>query len=151
LEFWTLGFVCYLVLGIWCLLPYLFQDLGKPEGGFPFSGHVHGISVRKKESLGIAEGYTLGVSIAEIAFHRHAFLKVEGGVAERAGDDTGFTTNAKILIDDHPVIKIGFPVAGLGGAHLNAERFLAMITDHGKVDAFVFPLDHFDPRSARIA
>jgi len=109
----------------------LFQDFSELKGGFPFLGHVHVISVRKKESLGIAEGHTLGVSIAEIAFHCHTLLEIERGMSERAGDDTGFAPDAKILIDDHPVIKIGFPVAGLGGANLNAEGFLAMITDHG--------------------
>jgi hypothetical protein len=128
----------------------LFQYLGEFEGGFSFLGHVHIIGICKKESLGIAEGHALGVSIAEIALHCHALLEIERGVSERAGDDTGFAPDAKILIDDHPVIKIGFSVAGLGGANLNAEGFLAMITDHGKVDAFVFPLDHFDPRPARI-
>jgi hypothetical protein len=79
-----LGFVCYLVLGIWCLLPHLFQDLSEFEGGFPFLSHVHGIGIRKKESFGIAEGHALGVSIAEITFDRHAFLKIEGGMTKRA-------------------------------------------------------------------
>jgi hypothetical protein len=83
-EFWTLEFICYLVLGIWCLLSYLFQDLSKFEGGFSFLGHVYMIGIFKKESLGIAEGHALGISIAEITFDCYALLKIEGGMTKRA-------------------------------------------------------------------
>jgi len=131
-------------------LSRLFHGIDQFGGGFPFLGQVHVIGMRKEKSLGIAEGDALGLSIAEIAFHSDAFLKIKGGVTERAGDDTGFTSDAKILVDDHPVIKIGLPVACLCRADLDTIGFFTVIADHGKVDACVFPLDHFDPRSARI-
>ena len=109
------------------------------------------ISIRKKDSIGIAEGHALGVSIAEITFHSHSFLSIKGGMAERAGEDTGLAPDAKIFVDDHPVIEFRLPVAGFGGAYLNAEGFLAMIADHGKVNSCVLPLDHLNPGSTWIA
>jgi len=72
-------------------------------------------------------------------------------MTERTGDDAGLASDAQMRVDHHPVIEFRLPVAGLRRAHLNAIGFFTVVTDHGKVDAYVLPLDHPDPRPARIA
>ncbi len=133
------------------LLPYLFHGLDQFVGGLSFLGHLNLVGIHKKDGFGIAEGYALGISIAEITFHSHSFLNIKGGMTERAGDDTGLASDAQILVDHHPVIEFRFSVACLCRADLNAIGLFTMVADHGKVDAYVLPLDHLDPRPARIA
>ena len=133
------------------LLSYLFHGFDQFVGGFSFLGDLNLVGIHKKDGFGIAEGHALGISIAEITFHSHSFLNIKGGMTERAGDDAGFASDAQILVDHHPVIEFRFSVACLCRADLNAIGLFTMVADHGKVDAYVLPLDHLDPRPARIA
>jgi hypothetical protein len=70
---------------------------------------------------------------------------------ERAGDDAGLASDAEILVDNHPVIEFRLPVACFCRAYLHTIGLFTVIAYHGKVDAYVLPLDHLDPRPARIA
>ena len=133
------------------LLPYLFHGFDQFVGGLSFLGDLNLVGIHKKDGFGIAEGHALGISIAEITFHSHSFLNIKGGMTERAGDDAGLASDAQILVDHHPVIEFRFSVACLCRADLNAIGLFTMVADHGKVDAYVLPLDHLDPRPARIA
>jgi len=42
-------------------------------------------------------------------------------------------------------------VTGLGRTNLDAEGFFAMVTGHGEVKPHLFPLNHSDPGTARVA
>jgi hypothetical protein len=109
------------------------------------------ISIREKDCLGIAESYTLGISVAVITFHSDLFFDIKEGMAERAGHDTSLAPNAQVFVDDYPIIELWLSVAGLCRAHFKAVGFFTMIADQRKVDSRMFPLDHLDPGAARIA
>jgi hypothetical protein len=109
------------------------------------------ISIREKDGLGIAESYTLGISVAVITFHSDLFFDIKEGMAERTGHDASLASNAQFFVDDYPVIELRLSVAGLCRAHFKAVGFFTMIADQGKVDSRMFPLDHLDPGAARIA
>jgi hypothetical protein len=109
------------------------------------------ISIREKDGLGIAESYTLGISVAVITFHSDLFFDIKEGMAERAGHDTSLAPNAQVFVDDYPIIELWLSVAGLCRAHFKAVGFFTMIADQRKVDSRMFPLDHLDPGAARIA
>jgi hypothetical protein len=132
-------------------LSYLFYRFQKFVGSVTFFGYLNLISIRKKDGLGVTESNALGISVAVIAFHRHAFLDIEEGMIERTGHDTSLASNAKIFIDDHPVIEFGFSVAGLGRTDFKTIGFFTVIANQGKINSRLFPLDHFNPRATWIA
>jgi len=109
------------------------------------------VGVRKKDSLGIAEGYALWISVAVITFHRHSFCDIKEGMAERAGHDASLASNAQVLVDDDPVIEFRLPMAGLGRTHFKAIGFFTVIADHREVDSRMFPLENFNSRTTWIA
>jgi hypothetical protein len=109
------------------------------------------VSIDVIDRLYVAEGHTLGVSVAVVTFYGHPVLDIEEGMTKRAGHDTGPASDTQILVDNHPVIIFELPVAGLGRADLYAIGFFTVIADHGKVNPHMLPLDYFDPGSARIA
>jgi hypothetical protein len=132
-------------------LSYLFYRFQKFVGSVTLFGYLNLISIRKRDGPGITESDALGISVAVIAFHRHAFLDIKEGMIERAGHDAGLASNAQIFIDDHPVIEFGFSVAGLGRTHFETIGFFTVITNKGKVNSRLFPLDHFNPGTTWIA
>ena len=132
-------------------LSYLFYRFEKFAGGFSLLGHLNVVSVHKKDSLGIAEGDTLRISITVITFHRHSFCNIKEGMAERAGHDASLAADAQVFVDDDSVIELRFSVAGLGGTHFKAIGFFTVIADQGKVDSLMFPLEHFNPGTTWIA
>ena len=134
-----------------CFSSNVFHEIGKFVSGFSFLGDIGLISLHKEDGLRIAEGHTLGVSIAVITFHGHPFFDIEKRMTKRAGDDTGPASDAEIFINHYPVMMFRLPVAGLGGANLNAKGFFAVIAGHRKVDPDIFPFGYFDPGAARIA
>jgi hypothetical protein len=131
-------------------LSYLFYRFKKFVGGFSLLGHIHLVGVRKQDSLGIAEGDALGISVTVITFHRHLFCDIKEGMAERAGHDASLASDAQVFVDDDSVIEFRLSVAGLGRAHFNAIGLFAVIADHGKVDSRMFPFEHFTSGTAWI-
>jgi hypothetical protein len=129
----------------------LFYEIGKFVSDFPFLGDIGLIGLHKRDGLRIAEGDTLGVSITVITFDGNTILHIEKRVTKRTGDDAGPASDAKIFVNYHPVMMFRLPVAGLGGADLNAEGFFAVIAGHRKVDPDMLPFGYFDPGAARIA
>lgn len=99
----------------------------------------------------MAENHTLRIAVAVVTFYRNPFLVIEKRLAERTGDDTGSASDAEFLINDHTVILVRFPVAGLGRADFDAKSFFTVITRHGKVNPLLFPFGDFDPGTARVA
>jgi hypothetical protein len=132
-------------------LSYLFYRFEKFVGGFSLFGHLNLISIRKKDGLDVTESDALGISVAVITFHRHAFFDIKEGMIERAGHDASLASNAQIFVDDYPVIELGFSVAGLGRAHFETIGFFTVIANQGKVNSHMFPLDHFNPGPTWIA
>jgi hypothetical protein len=87
------------------------------------------VSIRKKDGLGIAEGYALWISIAVITFHRHSFFDIKEGMVKRTGHDTSLAPNAQVFVDDDPIIELRLSVAGLCRAHFKTVGFFTMIAD----------------------
>jgi hypothetical protein len=72
-------------------------------------------------------------------------------MTEGAGHDASLASDTEIFVDDDPVVEFGLSVAGLGGAHFKAVGLFTVIADHGEVDSYMLPLDHFNPGATRIA
>jgi hypothetical protein len=140
-----------LEFGNWCLSSCLLQQIGNFVGKLPSFEPVGVIRIDKRDGLDIAKGHTLRIAITIVAFYSDPLLGIKERLAERTGDDTGPAPDAEILIDDHPVILFRFPMAGPGRTNLNTVGLFTMIAGHGKVEAHLFPFDHSDPGTARIA
>jgi hypothetical protein len=72
-------------------------------------------------------------------------------MSKGAGNDAGSTSDAELFVDGHAVIVFGFSVAGLCRADFDAIGLFTVVAGHGKIDAYILPLDHFDPGTAWIA
>jgi hypothetical protein len=129
----------------------LSHRFNKPAGRLSPLGQVHLVCIQKGDGLDVAEANALRIAVTVIALHRDPFTGIEERMPEGTGDDAGSTSDAQLLVDGHAVIVFWFSVAGLRRTDFHAIGFFAVVAGHWKVDSRVFPLDHFDPGTARIA
>jgi hypothetical protein len=109
------------------------------------------IGIHISDSFHVTECHALRVTVTVIALHGHPVLTIEEGVTKRACDDTGPTSDTQIFIDNHTIIILDLPVAGLGGTDFDAIGLFAVVAGHGKVNPYILPFHHLDPGPARIA
>jgi hypothetical protein len=108
------------------------------------------ISIDIGDRLDGTEGDTLGIAVAVITLDGYPVHVVKRRGSERAGDDAGLASDAKILVDDHPLVIL-IPVTGLGRTDFGTERFLAVLAGLRQIETDVLPLDHPDARSTGVA
>jgi hypothetical protein len=68
---------------------------------------------------------------------------IVGWGSKGACNDTGFTPNAFVFIDDHPLV-FNIAVASLRGANLHAERLLTILAGHREIESDILIFDHPD-------
>jgi hypothetical protein len=120
-------------------------------GGFSLFGHLNHIGIYISDSFHITECHALGITVTKIAFDSHPLLDIKEGVPKRACDNTGPASDTQIFVDNHTVIILDLPVAGLGRTDFDAIGFFAVVAGHGKINPYILPFDNLDPGAARIA
>jgi hypothetical protein len=131
--------------------PCLLKKISQFVGGLPFFGHLNSVSIHKRNGFDIAKSHTLWITVTIVAFYSDPLLDIKERLTKWAGDDAGSASDTEIPVNDHTVLLFRFSVAGLGRTNLDAEGFFAMIAGHGEIKSHLFPFDHSDTGTTRIA
>ena len=132
------------------LLSCHFHCVGEPREDLLLLCHLDSVCIDIVDGLHVAEKDALGSPVTVITFYGHPFLDVEGGMSEGARNDTRLTPDTLVLVDEDSLI-FDITMAGLCGADLRAEGFLAILAAHRKIESYVFPFHHFNTGAAGVA
>jgi hypothetical protein len=115
-------------------------------GGSFLFGNTHPVSIQIINGLDFTETNTLRISITEIALKILSIYDVKTHRAEGTDRDAGTAANAYIVIHHDPA-EFLITGNGLHGANDFTRSILTLLTGHGNIKPFCFPLHNLDPAS----
>jgi hypothetical protein len=115
-------------------------------GGSFLFGNTHPVSIHIIHGLDFTETNALWISVTEIALKILSIYDVKTHRAEGTDRDAGTAANAYIVIHHDPA---EFLIAGNGlyGANDLTGCILTLLTGHGNIKPFCFPLHNLYPAS----